>query len=159
MGTRRRHPFPSSLFFNDVSEWWCQKGFQRWRFRPFSLTKAYLPSFNLNRVEVFTPRSELSVMMRNSNDLSFEDNKGLWSRGGQKECWQMKRRNVARELCEMSGVLVNTWALVFQPKTHRTPVFWPNPQHHVGKVTETQNPTFKKNKRNSQNIFCWKITG
>ena len=26
--------------------------------------------------------------------------------------------------------------------------FWPNPQHYIGKVTETQNPTFKKTKGN-----------
>ena len=162
MGTRRRHPFPSSLFFNDVTEWWRRKGFQWWRFRRFYLTKAYLPSFNLKRVEVFTPRSELSVMMRNSNDL---------------RCWVLRttkdddreeeNRNVDRWREGMlQGSCVRcrgSWStlelLSFSQKHTGLLFFWPNPQHYIGKVTETQNPTFKKNKRSSQNIFCWKITG
>ena len=34
--------------------------------------------------------------------------------------------------------------------------FWPNPQHYIGKVTETQNPTFKKKQKELAKYFLLK---
>ena len=35
--------------------------------------------------------------------------------------------------------------------------FWPNPQHYIGKVTETQNPTFKNTKGTRKIFFAERL--